>query len=73
ALLRAARHAWHPNVWTFRGVPPPPFSLPEELAAATSGADPRALVCFGSSCAPPVTDPDALAPLLSAAGRTSTA
>jgi uncharacterized protein len=70
-LLRAARRAWHPNVWVFRGTPPPPFSLPEELAAASTGGAPRALVCFGSSCAPPVTSPGEVAPLLASAGRAS--
>jgi uncharacterized protein len=69
ALLRAARRAWHPNAWVFRGVPPTPFSLPEELGASTSGADPRALVCFGTACAPPVTDPAKIAPLLATGGR----
>ncbi|MCI4339043.1 MAG: thioredoxin domain-containing protein [Thermoplasmata archaeon] len=68
-LFRAARRAWHPNVWVFRGTPPPPFSLPEELALATAGGETRALVCFGTSCAPPVTAPEAVAPLLASAGR----
>ena len=71
-LFRAARRAWHPNVWVFRGTPPAPFSLPEELAAAAKGKEARALVCFGSSCAPPVTEPAAVAPLLASAGRAST-
>jgi uncharacterized protein YyaL (SSP411 family) len=70
-LFRAARRAWHPNVWVFRGTPPPPFSLPEELAAVSAGSEPRALVCFGTSCAPPVTTPEAVAPLLASAGRVS--
>jgi uncharacterized protein len=70
ALYSAARRAWHPNVWVFRGTPPEPFSLPEELTAAdAAGSSPRALVCFGVSCAPPVTDPRELAPLLLRAGR----
>lgn len=73
SLLRAAQRAWHPNVWVFRGTPPPPFSLPEELAVAAVGTEPRALVCFGLSCAPPVTDPNAIAPLLAGAGRASSA
>ncbi len=63
-MLRAAREAWHPNVWVFRGTPPPPFSLPEELRVPGSEGSPRALVCFGRSCAPPVTEPKELAPLL---------
>ncbi len=62
-LLRAARRAWHPNVVVFAGRPPPPFSLPTEVANGT-GSEVRALVCFGTACAPPVTDPAALSPLL---------
>jgi uncharacterized protein len=68
ALWTAARRAWHPNCWVFRGVPPVPFSLPEELGATGGGPVARALVCFGSSCAPPVTEPSEIAPLL-LAGR----
>jgi hypothetical protein len=72
ALLAAARRAWHPNVWVFRGTPPAPFSLPEELAASAGASSARALVCFGSSCSPPVTEPAGLAPLLARAGQAST-
>ncbi len=68
ALWRAARRAWHPNVWVFRGTPPPPFSLPEELAARGGTSGPRALVCFGTACAPPITQPAELGPLLAARG-----
>ncbi|MFZ0831399.1 MAG: thioredoxin domain-containing protein [Thermoplasmata archaeon] len=65
ALWDAARNAWHPNVWVFRGTPPPPFSLPEELAtAATRPTAARALVCWGMRCAPPVTDPERLRTLV---------
>jgi len=71
ALLRAARRAWHPNAFTFRGAPPPPFSLPEEMASGGTGGEPRALLCFGSSCAPPITDPNGIAPLLVSGGRVS--
>ncbi|HLY76371.1 MAG TPA: DUF255 domain-containing protein, partial [Thermoplasmata archaeon] len=61
ALWESARIAWHPNLWAFRGTPPPPFSLPEELAAAAHQSDaPRALVCWGTRCAPPVTDSERL-------------
>ena len=67
-LWRAARRSWHPNVWVFRGTPPPPFSLPEELAAQSAGGAPRALVCFGTSCAPPVSDPATIATLLATRG-----
>jgi uncharacterized protein YyaL (SSP411 family) len=63
-LLRTARRTWHPNAWVFRGHPPPPFSLPDEAATGPGGGGVRALVCFGSSCGPPVTDPAALRALL---------
>jgi uncharacterized protein YyaL (SSP411 family) len=64
ALLHTARRTWHPNSWVFLGPPPPPFSLPDEAAAKSGGKHARALVCFGLSCAPPVTDPAALRKLL---------
>jgi uncharacterized protein len=70
SLLRAARTSWHPNVWVFEGRPPPPFSLPEEIPAEGS-REPRALVCFGTSCAPPVTDPARLRTLLGSVGAMS--
>jgi uncharacterized protein len=61
ALWKAAHRAWHPNLWVFRGTPPPPFSLPEELStAAAEPTEARALVCWGMRCAPPITDPDRL-------------
>jgi len=73
-LAAAARRAWHPNLWVFAGRPPAPFSLPAELASASaSPGEARALVCFGSSCAPPVTDPAALRPLLARGNRTPSA
>jgi len=65
ALWQAARSAWHPNVWVFRGTPPTPFSLPEELVTAASEPEAaRALVCWGMRCAPPVTDPEQLRSLV---------
>jgi uncharacterized protein len=65
ALWKAARTAWHPNAWVFRGTPPAPFSLPAELAGASSESPTaRALVCWGTRCAPPVTDPELLRTLL---------
>ena len=73
ALVRAARRAWHPNVFVFDGRPPPPFSLPEELGSAGAPREPRALVCFSTTCAPPVTDPAGLAPLLRSGGAVPTA
>jgi uncharacterized protein len=63
-LLRTAQHTWHPNVWVFEGHPPPPFSLPGEVDLPEGTGGTRALVCFGMSCAPPVTEPEALRKLL---------
>jgi len=54
-LARAADRTYHPNLWVFRGAPPPPFSLPDELG--TGGTTTRALVCFGTRCLAPVTEP----------------
>jgi len=71
-LLRAARRTWHPNCWVFSGHPPPPFALPVEMEGSSSSDEVRALVCFGTSCAPPVTDPAALGPLLAGGGRPRT-
>jgi uncharacterized protein YyaL (SSP411 family) len=68
SLLRAGRRAWHPNVWVFSGHPPAPFSLPGEIEALGSTKTPRALVCFGTRCAPPVVDPSAIGPLLASGG-----
>jgi uncharacterized protein len=65
ALFTAASLTWHPNAWIFRGTPPAPFSIPEELAAAArEPTSPRALVCWGTRCAPPVTDPERLRELI---------
>ncbi|HYA71455.1 MAG TPA: thioredoxin domain-containing protein [Thermoplasmata archaeon] len=71
-LLSAARRSWHPNSWVFAGPPPPPFSLPGELGGFGSSSEARALVCFGTACAPPVTDPAAIGPLLASGGRSRT-
>ena len=68
-LLAAARRSWHPNHWVFAGHPPPPFSLPSELEELGDSSEARALVCFGNACAPPVTDPAAIGPLLASGGR----
>jgi uncharacterized protein YyaL (SSP411 family) len=70
ALYRAARRAWHPDAWVFRGAPPVPFSLPEELAQGSGrSSDARGLVCFGTRCLAPVTDPSELAGKIRSAGR----
>ncbi|MCI4349719.1 MAG: hypothetical protein L3J93_05835, partial [Thermoplasmata archaeon] len=73
ALARAAELTWHPNLWVFRGFPPDPFSLPEELAAARTSDDrgARALVCFGQRCLAPLTEPGALRNALEQADRPS--
>ncbi|MCI4350118.1 MAG: thioredoxin domain-containing protein [Thermoplasmata archaeon] len=68
-LFRAASAAWYPDAWLFRGTPPPPFSLPEELTSASGPGAERLLVCFGTRCLPPVTDPAAVGPLLLGGGR----
>jgi uncharacterized protein YyaL (SSP411 family) len=67
ALARAAERVYHPNLWVFRGAPPPPFSLPEELA--TGGTKARALVCFGMRCLAPITNPAELAESIRSGGR----
>jgi uncharacterized protein len=62
ALGRAAEGAWHPLVYVFRGAPPAPFELPEELPRADgAGRGARALLCSGRRCAAPITDPAELA------------
>ncbi len=72
ALARAARRAWHPNVWVFEGFPPAPFSGAGETGTEDREGAPRALVCFGTACAPPVAAPEAIAPLLATGGRPTT-
>ncbi|HEV2165548.1 MAG TPA: DUF255 domain-containing protein [Thermoplasmata archaeon] len=70
ALQFAADGVWHPNLWVFRGVPPEPFSLPEELPVGRGdGSSARALVCFGSRCLAPLTDPAALRAAIESADR----
>lgn len=64
-LERAALRTYHPRKAVFRGTPKPPFVLREEAAAtAEKGAKPRALVCRGTSCLPPITDPKELTRVL---------
>ncbi len=67
-LVRAAIGAWHPLRYVFRGQPPEPFSLPEELGAASGGgrSEARALLCFGTRCLAPITDAGALAAAVTA-------
>ncbi len=61
-LREAARRTYHPNAFVFASRPPPPFSFP--APPSEKGTTTRALVCFGSACAPPVTTPEALRSLL---------
>jgi uncharacterized protein YyaL (SSP411 family) len=67
ALERVARRTWHPNRWVFRGSPPAPFSPPS--LPGTHGSASRALVCVGSSCLAPITDPGALRATIARVGR----
>ncbi|HXY46949.1 MAG TPA: thioredoxin domain-containing protein [Thermoplasmata archaeon] len=69
-LRRAAHSLWYPNLWVFDGHPPPPFALPSDVPMA-EGSRPRALVCFGSACAPPVHDPADLKRVLARGAPTS--
>jgi uncharacterized protein len=65
-LVRAARRSPRPRLSVFAGRPPPPFSFPADVPLAAEGGPARALVCFGSACAPPITDPSELAGTLAA-------
>ncbi len=62
-LLQAAQRTYRPGVVVFDGTPPAPFSLPG-LTAAPSTAGARATVCYETSCAPPVVEPERLVELL---------
>ncbi len=70
ALARAAERAYHPNLWVFRGSPPAPFVVPDELAALSEkGTAPRALICLGTRCLPPVSAASQIAERLRSEGR----
>ena len=71
-LVVAARRSWHPSLAVFEGRPPEPFSLPTELAAPGRPTEARALVCFGTSCVPPITDPERLRAILLEGGPLGT-
>ncbi len=66
-LERVARRTWHPNRWVFRGSPPAPFSPP--AVPGTRASTSRALVCVGTSCLSPITDPAALHETIGKVGR----
>ncbi len=59
-LERAAREPYHPMRWVFRGRPPEPFRA-SGLPGGPDGEAARALVCVGTSCRAPITDPKELA------------
>ena len=73
SLKRAADLSWHPNAWAFSGIPPAPFSLPEELSAKVTPGRTRLLACFGTRCLAPIEDPSSVRALLANEGRTATA
>ncbi|MGB6500998.1 MAG: thioredoxin domain-containing protein [Thermoplasmata archaeon] len=68
ALRRAARMTYHPNLRVFDAPVAPPFGTPFAGLPPGTAGEPRALVCAGTTCAPPVTDPETLRALLSAGG-----
>jgi hypothetical protein len=63
ALYETAVKTYHPRRVVFRGEPSPPFVLPEEVSSSmeSNESTARALVCRGTSCLPPVTEPAELA------------
>ncbi|HEV2317210.1 MAG TPA: thioredoxin domain-containing protein [Thermoplasmata archaeon] len=65
ALLRSAHRSWYPLLYSFRGTPPAPFSLPGELGDGKAPIGPRALICFGTRCLAPITSAAEIAPALS--------
>ena len=65
ALFDRAQRSWHPQMWTFSGPPPPPFSVgPLSDGVPRSKSKARALVCFGTRCLAPVTNPEELSRIL---------
>ncbi len=64
ALARAARRSPRPRLSVFVGQPPSAFSFPGPDSAAPAKGRSRALVCVGTACGPPVTDPAELARIL---------
>ncbi len=73
ALLPAALEAYRPGTVVRRYAPGEVDggtggegleTLPDAVVAMLTGESPRAYVCVGTSCAPPVSEPDALQDLL---------
>ncbi len=69
-LERAAREAYRPMRWVFRGPPPEPFRS-SGLPVGSSPATARALVCVGTSCRAPITDPTELSRVVAAPSKGS--
>ena len=65
ALVAAARRAYHPRKVITRLIPGavPPM-LPAALTAMLDGKSPRAYLCVGTRCGPPVDGPDGVAAVL---------
>ncbi len=68
ALGSAAQRVYHPRCIVFAGPPPAPFTFAGGVPAAPPGGA-RALVCSGTSCAPPVAEASDLPVAIRAAGR----
>ena len=65
----AARSTYHPNRWVFRGTPPAPFALPASESGSRAPGPARALLCVGTACREPITDPKTLVEALRETGR----
>ena len=65
ALLETALRIYRPRTSVLRLAPDADTSgLPAELAAMITGESPRAYLCAGTTCAAPVSEPEALASLI---------
>ncbi|MBE0593438.1 MAG: thioredoxin domain-containing protein [Gemmatimonadales bacterium] len=70
ALHRAALATYRPRKVVRRLAPDAaPESLPAPLAAMLDGTSPRAYVCAGTQCAPPVDEPEQLAATITSFAR----
>ena len=65
-VLRAALESYRPATVVARREPGDPdiATLPDAVRAMLTGDSPRAYVCVGTSCAPPVSSPEELRALL---------
>lgn len=65
SLMRAVRRAYHPRKVITRLAPDDsPGPVPAAVRDMLDGRSPRAYVCVGSRCGPPVDDPDMLPAVL---------